>query len=119
MYRVLQIEDLPSDAYLVRREVKKVLDSCEFQVVDDEDTFKKVLLEFKPDIILSDFSIPGFDWRNALNFTIEHAPQTPFIVVTGLTSEVIRNQCMTAGATDFVCKNAIRDLGPMILKVLK
>jgi CheY-like chemotaxis protein len=119
MYRILQIEDLPSDAYLVKREVKKVLNPCEFQIVEDKETFLTALQEFKPDIIISDFSMPGFDWRSALILRMERVPDVPFIVVTGSTSEVIRNQCIAAGATDFISKNAIQELGPAILKAMK
>ena len=119
MYKVLQIEDLPSDAYLIKREVKKVLDPCEFLVVEDKEAFLTALMEFKPDIIISDFSIPGFDWLSALNLTKTFSPQTPFIVVTGSTSDAIRNDCILAGAKDFISKNAIQGLGPAILKVMK
>ncbi|MFZ4520715.1 MAG: response regulator [Bacteroidales bacterium] len=118
MYRILQIEDLPSDAYLVRREIKKVLDGCEFQIVDEKAAFEKALLEFKPHIIISDFSIPGFDWHSALRLTIEHAPLTPFILVTGSTSGEISEECLKAGATDFISKNDIQKLGPSVLAAL-
>ena len=119
MYKILQIEDLPSDAYLVRREVKKVLSPCEFHIVEDKEAFLKALVEFKPDIIISDFSMPGFDWHSALLLTIEYLPQIPFIVVTGSTSEEIRNKCLEAGVTEFISKNAIQNLGPAILAALK
>lgn len=119
MYKILQIEDLPSDAYLIRREVKKVLDPCEFQIVEDKETFLKVLMEFKPDIIISDFSIPGFNWKSALILKNENSPETPFIVVTGSISEKIRNECLNAGATAFISKNTIQKLGPAILNALK
>ena len=75
--------------------------------------------EFKPDIIISDFSMPGFDWHSALLLTIEYLPQIPFIVVTGSTSEEIRNKCLEAGVTEFISKNAIQNLGPAILAALK
>jgi DNA-binding NarL/FixJ family response regulator len=115
MYRILQIEDLPSDAYLVKREIKKVLNPCEFQVVDEKDDFIKALMEFNPHLIVSDMSIPGFSWKTALLLAMEHAPQTPFIVVTGSTSEELRNECMNAGATGFVSKNVIQELGSLVL----
>ncbi|MCX6304774.1 MAG: response regulator [Bacteroidetes bacterium] len=119
MYRILQIEDLPSDAYLVSREIKKVLEPCEFQIVEEKETFLKALVEFKPDIIISDFSIPGFDWHSALRLKIQLAPDIPFILVTGSTSEEISNDCLKAGATAFISKNAIHKLGPVILEALK
>jgi CheY-like chemotaxis protein len=119
MYRILQIEDLPSDAYLIKREVKKVLDSCEFQIVEDKDSFINALREFKPDLIISDISIPGFNWQSALVLAIENLPKTPFIIVTGSTSDEIRNKCLKAGVTEFVSKNAIQKLGPAVLNALK
>jgi CheY-like chemotaxis protein len=119
MYRILQIEDLPSDAYLVRREVKKVLDPCEFQVVEDKEAFLESLFEFQPHLIISDFSMPGFDWHTALKLMIKHSPETPFIIVTGSTSEELRHDCIKAGASDFIGKESIQKLGPAILKVMK
>jgi CheY-like chemotaxis protein len=119
MYKILQIEDLPSDAYLIKREVKKVLDSCDFQIVEDKDSFITALREFKPDLIISDISIPGFNWQSALILACENLPKTPFIIVTGSSSEEIRNKCLKAGVTEFVSKNAIHKLGPAILHALK
>jgi len=119
MYKILQIEDFPSDAYLVRREIKKVLDPCDFLVVETKDSFLTALIEFQPDVIISDFSIPGFDWLSAYNLMMKHAPGTPFIVVTGSTSEKISRECIEAGVTDFISKDSIQKLGPAILKVSK
>lgn len=119
MYRILQLEDLPSDAYLVSREVKKVLTPCEFRVVETKEAFLAALLEFKPHIILSDVSIPGFDWRYALRLTALHAPKTPFIVVSGTASEDMGMDCIQEGAKDYICKESIQKLGPAILKALK
>jgi CheY-like chemotaxis protein len=117
MFRILHIEDIPSDAYLIRREVTKVLDPCEFRVVEDNDVFLEALLEFKPDIIISDFSIPGFDWHKALHLSRKHAPLAPFIVVTGSISDEINNACITAGVTDFISKDDIYKLGPVITRL--
>ena len=120
MYRILQIEDLPSDAYLVRREVSRVLnDACEFQIVEDREAFETALSEFNPDLIISDFSIPGFDWQTALRLVTEKDLGTPFFVVSGSISEDIRKECIAAGATEFICKDNIAKLGPAVKKALK
>jgi CheY-like chemotaxis protein len=118
MYRILQIEDLPSDAYLIRREITRVIPSCEFQIVEEKEAFLTALMEFKPDIIISDFSIPGFDWHSALQLAVKHASRIPFFVVSGSTSQEIAMQCLEAGATEFISKNEIQQLGPAILKAL-
>ncbi len=119
MYRILQIEDLPSDAYLVSREVKKLLNPCEFLVVDDIEAFREALKSFRPDIIISDYSMPGFNWHTALQLTKQHAPQTPFIVASGSSTQELQAECLNAGVKAFVNKNKIHDLGPAIMGVLK
>lgn len=109
-YRILLVEDLPSDAYLVRREVKKVLDPCEFMVVDDPDDFVAALREFRPGFILSDYNIPGFGWKLALTLAREYAPGIRFIIVTGSVDDSIRRQCLECGVDGFVSKNNLREL---------
>ena len=111
MYRIIHIEDLPSDAYLVRREVKKVLDPFDITIVEDKEGFTDALAETTPDIIISDISIPGFDWRSALVIVRERMLNIPFIVVSGSTGDDVRQNCLAAGATEFICKNDIQRLG--------
>ena len=118
MYRILQIEDMPSDAYLVKREVRKVLEGCEFMVVDEKEPFLEALTGFRPDVIISDFSIPGFSWSTALELAKEHAPGTPFLIVTGAISEDIRTECLNAGVNAYISKNNIQELGPVLKEFL-
>ena len=118
IYRILIIEDLPSDVHLVEREVRKVLVSCIFEWVETKKDFLISLLEFKPDIILSDFALPGFDWLTAFNLTRELSPLTPFIIVTGSTNPEIAADCIRKGVLDCISKLNIKLLGPVILKAL-
>ncbi|HNY03405.1 MAG TPA: response regulator [Bacteroidales bacterium] len=119
-YRILQIEDMPSDAYLIGREIKKILGRCELRVVENKADYLEELLQFHPHLIISDVSVPGFDWYGALSLTKEHAPATPFIVVTGAASDSIRKECLEAGADGYINKNTIRELlAPVVLKALQ
>ncbi len=113
-YRVLIIEDNPADAELIEREVRMALDNCICIRVDNEVDFLKALDEFVPDIILSDYMMPSFDGMSALKLTLEKAPLTPFIIVTGSINEETAVDCMKAGATDYVIKQSIKRLGPAI-----
>jgi CheY-like chemotaxis protein len=119
MYRILQIEDLPSDAYLVSREVKKTLTPCEFIVVDDKDAFLDALQSFKPHLIISDYSLPGFSWYTAIVLAQQYSPGIPFIVVTGSTTQELRNECTQAGVSAFINKNTICDLGPALKQAIQ
>lgn len=69
--KVLILEDVPIDAELIVRELKR--DGIEFDHVtaDDEDSFRRALDEFKPDIVLADHSLPSFDGVSALKIVKE------------------------------------------------
>ena len=118
-YRILHIEDLPSDAYLVRREIGKVLGTCEIKLVETKETFLVTLKEFKPDIILSDMSMPEFDWLTAFRLTRAESPSTPFIIVTGTINTDIASECMKSGISGFISKENIQKLGPVVLLALE
>jgi len=118
IYHILLIEDLPSDAFLIKREIKKILNYCIFECVETKKDFTRSLNEFKPDIILSDFSIPGFDWLTAFNLTRKQSPLVPFIIVTGSANPDIAAECIKTGVNACITKLQIEKLGPVILNVL-
>jgi two-component sensor histidine kinase/DNA-binding response OmpR family regulator len=116
---ILIVEDLPSDAELCRREIEKVLPSCEFRCVESREEFLEALDSFKPDIIVSDYKLPNFDGMKALKIALERVPDTPFIIATGSMNEDTAVECMKAGAWDYVIKEHIRRLGPAVLGALE
>ena len=93
-YRVLIVEDMPSDADLTEREVQKVLDPCKFERVETPEDFLRMLDEFVPDIVISDYSMPRFDGLTALKLSLEKTPFTPFIILTGSMNEDTAVKCM-------------------------
>lgn len=117
--RVLIVEDLPTDAELSRREVQHVLPECEFLRIETRENFLAALESFRPDIILSDYKLPHFDGMTALKLAQEHAPEIPFILITGSINEETAVECMKAGAWDYVIKEHIKRLGPAVLSGLE
>ena len=116
---ILIVEDVPTDAELCEREVRKVLGSCQFQVVETRHEYLAALREFLPDLILCDYSMPGFDGLSALRLALEYSPETPFIMVTGSVTENVAVECMKAGAWDYIIKEHIKRLGPAVLNALE
>lgn len=116
---ILIVEDVPTDAELCQREVRKVLGTCQFQVVETRHDYLAALREFVPDLILCDYSMPGFDGLSALRLALEFAPETPFIMVTGSVTENVAVECMKAGAWDYIIKEHIKRLGPAVLNALE
>lgn len=117
--RVLILEDLPTDAGLAEREVRRVDTECEFLVVDNRQEFEEALVSFRPDIVLSDYKLPQFDGMTALELARQHDPDLPFVIVTGSINEETAVECMKGGAWDYVIKEHIRRLGPAFLNALE
>src|SRR5512132_2980433 len=98
--RILLLEDVPMDAELIEYQLGRAGIAFTPHCVDNRDDFVAALREFRPDVILSDYALPGFDGMSALRLAREHAPSTPFIIVTGSINEEIAVDCMRAGAAD-------------------
>ncbi|HLO18229.1 MAG TPA: PAS domain S-box protein, partial [Anaerolineales bacterium] len=116
---ILIAEDSPTDAKLARRAIRKVLKNCEFEVVETRADFLRALETFRPDVILSDYSLPSFDGMKALKLARKHAPLTPLIIWSGSISEDIAVDCMKAGANNYVLKENLKRLGPAVLHALE
>ena len=119
LIRILIVEDLPTDAELVQREVQRVLPRSGYLRVESREEFLSALESFRPEVILSDYMLPGFDGIEALKLALERVPETPFILVTGSMNEETAVECMKAGAWDYILKEHIKRLGPAVLNVLE
>jgi PAS domain S-box-containing protein len=119
VFRILVVEDVPFDAELIEREIAKVLKSCIFKRVWTEADLALVLTEYKPDLIISDYYMPGFDGLTALKIARSKMPDIPFIIVTGSINEDTAVECMRSGASDYVIKEYIKRLGPSIINALE
>ena len=64
--RILILEDVPADAELMERELRKGGIIFSSKKVDTKKAFLKELKEFAPDLILGDYSLPSFDGLSAL-----------------------------------------------------
>jgi DNA-binding NtrC family response regulator len=118
-FRVLIVEDLPTDAELAEREIRRTLGSCEFQRVETRQAYVAALDEFGPSLIVSDFKMPRFDGLTALKLALEHCPDVPFIILTGSMNEDTAVECMKAGAWDYVIKEHVKRLGPAVQSALE
>jgi PAS domain S-box-containing protein len=112
--RILIIEDVPMDAELVEYELRRSSIPFESRCVDTRDGFLRELAEFRPDLILSDYTLPRFDGMAALRLAREQAPSVPFLIVTGSVNEETAVGCMKAGATDYLLKSNLARIGPAI-----
>lgn len=108
--KILHLEDLPADAEMVARVLRKAKLSFDTKVVIDKPDFLHALREFRPDIILSDHSLPAFNSLEALKITREEGVTAPFILVTATVSEEYAVDVIKEGASDYILKDRLERL---------
>ncbi len=117
--RVLLIEDDPLDLELVIATLREYGFSFESDTTKSRTGLLAMLAAHTYDLILSDYNMPGFDGLTALRLVQEHAPETPFILVSGAVGEEIAIESLKAGATDYVLKDRLARLGPVVERALQ
>jgi len=117
--KILHLEDTPSDAELVERELTKRNIQFEILVVDNKKAFEKALIAFIPDLILSDHTLPSFDSIEAIKIIKEQALKIPFILVTSTVSDEYAVEVMKAGANDYILKDRLHRLPQAILNAME
>lgn len=108
---ILIVEDVPSDAEMAERVIRKAGIDFVSMRVESREAFLASLSEFNPDLILTDYRLPRFDGMAALRLAKETTPDIPVIIITGAMNEETAVECMKAGATDYVIKEHIDSLG--------
>jgi signal transduction histidine kinase len=117
--RLLLLEDDPVDAELVAATLSEAGVVCTAQRVDTREAFLKALREGGYDLILADYSIPGFDGMTALGLARKEAPEIPFLFVSATIGEELAIDAMHQGATDYVLKQRLGRLVPSVLRAIR
>src|SRR5262249_26341780 len=116
---ILILEDSESDTELVEHELRRA--GIEFVAtrVVTRDALLDQVINGKPDIILSDFSLPQFTGLEALRLVKSNRCETPFILVTGSQTEEVAVECMREGAADYILKSTLARLPSAVLNALR
>ena len=117
--KILLVEDVATDAELALRELQRGGIACMTRRVQTEDAFVHMLDEFRPDVILSDFTLPAFDGLTALDIARQKRPDIPFIFVSGTIGEERAIESLRRGAVDYVLKSNLRRLAPAVQRALQ
>ncbi len=112
--RILFVEDVQSDAELIWKEIERDKIVFEKALVDNELDYLAAFDSFRPDLVISDYSLPQFDGFTALAIKNTLSPDIPFILVTGSVNEETAVEIMKAGADDYVIKDNLSRLGGAI-----
>ena len=116
---ILIVEDNGDDVTLLLRELKKLPMPFTHSVVYTKENFLQSINSIKPDIILSDYSLPEFDGLSAFDLKHKIYPEIPFLVISGVIGEEKAVELIKNGITDYVLKDKIFSLVPKISRALK
>ncbi len=112
--RILILEDSPDDVDLIERELTRGGIHFTSTVVRKKDEYERALNEFRPQVILSDHSLPQFNSIEAMQiwkiYQQDRNVTIPFILVTGSVSEEFAVQSIKAGADDYILKDRLKRL---------
>jgi PAS domain S-box-containing protein len=117
--RVLNLEDNECDAELNAAMISARWPRCEFARVDTRAEFIAALERKNFELILSDYTIPGFSGLDALAIAREKCPEIPFLFVSGTIGEDTAIEALKNGATDYVLKHRLMRLIPAVDRALR
>ena len=116
--KILIVEDNPNDAELLLRELRHAGFEPDWQRVETEPDFLAGIKE-RPEIILSDFSMPRFSGLRAAELLRESGLNIPFILISGTVGEDVAVEAMKFGATDYLLKDRVARLGTAVQRAIK
>ncbi|KAB8319660.1 response regulator [Tolypothrix campylonemoides VB511288] len=117
--RILLLEDSLLDAELIHALLSEGGIACEQVHVQTQAEFQTALEQDGFDLILSDYSLPGFDGITALEMAQHYCPDIPFIFVTATMGEEVAIETLKSGATDYVLKQRLERLVPSVRRALR
>ncbi len=118
--RLLIVEDSPDDAELLLMRLEEEGFSPVHRRVDNRSDYLEALKNLPlPDIILSDWSLPGFGGLEALGLLNEKSLDLPFIIVSGKIGEEAAIDVLRRGAYDYVSKDNLSRVGQAVRHALE
>lgn len=117
--KILIIEHNSNDMELIQQEFKKGKVNFIAEIVHTKKEYEKAIHNFKPDIILSNYTFPAFDGPAAYKIKEKLAPQTPFIFVSESIGEENAIELIKNGVTDFVLKESLSTLTAKVNRALQ
>jgi diguanylate cyclase (GGDEF)-like protein/PAS domain S-box-containing protein len=117
-FRVLFVEDQEADVTRARHALEHDGLEFEWRRVATESEFGCALADFNPDIVLCDYTLPGYSGRAALDLIQRLRPRTPLLFVVGSIGEECAIACLKYGAADYLLKANLLRLGTAVRRAI-
>lgn len=116
---IIHLEDDPNDAALVKRILEVEGIACVATCVQSRSALLDAMRRDDIDLVLADYSLPGFNGLAALQIVRGERPDLPFIVVSGTMGEERAIDALHSGATDYVLKDRLARLVPAVRRAMQ
>lgn len=116
--RILHLDDDPHDRELVRYRLAADGLGASITAVGSREEFEGALQGERFDVILSDYTVPGYLGSAALECAHQRQPHAPLIYVSGTIGEELAIESIKRGATDYVLKDRLDRLAMAIRRAL-
>lgn len=115
---IIIVEDSENDSILLLRTLSSAGYKVKYHVVDGRDELVGRLNNGTYDLIITDHIMPGFSSEESISIAKELSPDVPIIVVSGAKGEELAVAAMRAGAHDYVLKDDLKRLIPVVKTAL-
>jgi PAS domain S-box-containing protein len=105
--KILLLEDAQDDAELIVHTLRKGGLVFGSKRVQTRQALVEAFIEFRPDILLCDNALPGFDAGTAIQIASTVCPDLPIVIVTGTLEDEAAVELVKAGASDFIRKDRL------------
>jgi len=116
--KLLILEDNAFDAQLEVGKLQAAGYDCDWLQVQTREEFEAHLERSDFDLILADYNLPSFDGLSALRLLRERGLEIPFVLISGTLGEERAIESVKAGATDYVMKERLERLAPVVARAL-
>lgn len=116
--RLIIVEDSEDDMLLLLLELKRGGYEPDYIRVETAEDLKKALQDGSWDLIISDHAMPYFSSPEALVILQESGLDLPLIIVSSIIGEEVAVSAMKAGAHDYIMKNNLARLVPVVERAL-
>ena len=116
---ILIVEDSLDDCDILVRHFQKANVPLNFERVETETDLVRALEKQEWHTIICDFTLPQLSAPHVLAIVKARWPEIPFIVISGSIGEERAVDIMRAGANDYIMKDNLTRLVPVIQREIK
>ncbi len=115
--KIIIVEDEEAHLELMERTIRRDLPDVQIYPFIEIESCLKSIDEIKPDIVITDYLLPGMDGLDFLEQLQRRHRETPVVVITGQGDENIAVRAMKLGAYDYIVKSGdFFSLAPKIIQ---